>query len=258
MKKVGSVMALFARETLGKVLAVLALMCVVQAGVYYAAVQKMLDACQNVAEDSYMRFMPLVPTVIVSWLALMWITWMLVKQGVGSGSKPIYTLRRLQLTERQIWACQAVYQVLVYFLFWAVLTVLYFGLIRCYLAALPAPLVSSQTLFLMAYQQPYLHGLLPLADGWGWVRNLIWIVTLGMSTATASYQLRRNKPAITTLILLGTIMILGRQLGLGNTTGLALGIGVPVLLVVIELCFLVFYKHEEEEKTSEQGGDGNA
>lgn len=255
MKKVGSVMALFARESLRKVLVTLVVMCLVQAGMYYAAVQRVLAQYQTMENSEAMQT-PLLFTV-VTWIAFLFISWLLAKQGTGSGSQPTYTLRRLQLTEQQIWACQAVYQTLVYFLFWAVLTVLHFGLLWYFLPKLPDLLVSSQSLFLMAYQQPRLHGLLPLADGWGWVRNLVWFVTLGMSVATASMRLRRNQPPVTTIILLAAILVGSLGMTMGDAGRLALGICVPVLLVVLDLCYTVFDKWKEEP-TAEQGGMDDA
>ena len=246
MRKYGSVMALYARETLWRVLAVLAALCVVQAGVYVALGLEALPLYEAPVAGENIPLVMLTPISIVSRAAMLVICWWLLRQGSDSGSW--YTLRRLNVTEQQVWACQAVYNILLGLICWGVVTGLSFGLLGWYLGQVPEAFRSGQSIFLLSYQLPELHGLLPLEDGWVWLRDIVWVLSLGTSLATGSWELRRGKHPLTTYGVAAVILIVGVPIPMGSSARLAIGTVIPALLAGMGLSLTVFSSRKEKER----------
>lgn len=51
---------------------------------------------------------------------------------------------------------------------------------------------GAQGIFVDFYRSEFLHGLLPLADGYLWVRNVVFVLALGVLTAYMQLGLRRK------------------------------------------------------------------
>ena len=246
MRKYGSVMALYARATLGRVLAVLGILCAVQAVVYGWGIRGAAMLRAEALSGENVPLVMLTPLGIVSAAAMLVICWWLLRQYSDSGSW--YTLRRLNVSERQVWGCQVVYHILVLLICWGVLTGLYFGLFAWYLRQLPEAFGSGQLLFVMSYQVPQFHGLLPLADGWVWLRNIVWILALSMSLATGSWELRRGRHPMTTYAVVAVILFMGVPVPMSSFSRVAIGTAIPALLVVIELTLTVFSSTRDREQ----------
>ena len=113
--------------------------------------------------------------------------------GTSFSSKTGYTLDRLSISPRAIFFCQAVYNLFVYVILWAIQLGICFGLCVYYVKKAPAELVGNQTVFLAFYRNSLLHALLPLADIWTWIRNAFLLIALSIATAEYPYKQRQKK-----------------------------------------------------------------
>lgn len=68
-------------------------------------------------------------------------------------------------------------------------------------AAQDPDMVNSQTVFLAFYRVPFLHSLLPLADGWRYVRNAVLCAALGVCAAAFPVQQRQGNRGFAAVIL---------------------------------------------------------
>ena len=118
----------------------------------------------------------------------------------GAGSRYGYTLRRLRVSQRELFLWQAAHNAVCYFLLLAVQTLIVLALCRVYAAQDP-DMVNSQTVFLAFYRVPFLHSLLPLADGWRYVRNAVLCAALGVCAAAFPVQQRQGNRGFAAVIL---------------------------------------------------------
>lgn len=141
------------------------------------------------------------------------ITLLLSLTGCEFSAKQGYTLRRLNIKEKNILICQSLYNATVYGIFFISQALLYYLFCMVYLNfAADNPntfdgFLSNQTVFLAFYRSDILHALMPMEDIVKHISSLIMIFALGFSTASASYFMRRKKLFIETFILIPVILI---------------------------------------------------
>ena len=76
---------------------------------------------------------------------------------------------------------------------------------------------GAQGIFVDFYRSEFLHGLLPLADGYLWVRNVVFVLALGVLTAYMQLGLRRkNGGRRLALVVLTGLMLLVLPVGFGS------------------------------------------
>ena len=242
MKRFFSLVAFYARGSLPRILIALAVLCAVQAGVFLVRVDNVL---QVYAQQGMREFIMLSPVHLLSIWAFLYISWKLLRQGASAVSER--TMARLPVSRRMISLAQILYNLAVLFLFWAVLTALYYGLWNYYLSQLPETYVSPQGFFYWSYVNPTLHGFLPMEDGPVWVRNFLWLMSLSVSLAAASDCLRRGRNPLSTYLLLMFLLFTGVEAGIGSTKRTIVGIVVPLFLMFIEMIRLVAFDREEKE-----------
>lgn len=144
---------------------------------------------------------------IVFGICLLLLTALLCLNGCEFGTKQGYTLRRLRVSQREIFLWQAAQNALCYFLLWAVQTSLVVILCRYYVAHCQEitiwhpGMVNDQTVVLAFYRNSFLHSLLPLADVWRWVRNAVGCAALGVCAAAFPAQQRRGHRSVAAAIL---------------------------------------------------------
>ena len=76
---------------------------------------------------------------------------------------------------------------------------------------------GAQGIFVDFYRSEFLHGLLPLADGYLWMRNVVFVLALGVLTAYMQLGLRRkNGGRRLALVVLTGLMLLVLPVGFGS------------------------------------------
>ena len=103
---------------------------------------------------------------------------LLLASSLGSNSRYGYTLRRLRISERCVflWSCAC--NALCYAVLWCVQIMAAVGA-AFWNAKSAVYSAGPQGVFVDFYRSGFLHGLLPLADGYVWTRNLIFVLALG-------------------------------------------------------------------------------
>ena len=205
MKQQLSLFTLSIRASFYKILAVLALSGVVQAVLFYIA----MDGNTGL-ESAFARAF----SSVVFAVTFVAVVWLLVRWHGKGGSNVSYTLRRLGLPERTFILWNALYCALVYLIFWA--AQLGFALLFCkYYAMVTNPdFLNPQTVFLAFYRSDYLHSLLPLAEISRWVRNIACVIGLGACTAAAPCLERRKiHPFLPSIPIVLFVLFFARPVG---------------------------------------------
>ena len=184
MRQHVSVLMLFARSSIYKVVAVLAAMAAVECGLFYYLLQSKAGeiasgtvAFESLFEWHYVAFI-LSTIVLVAVLMQVW---------DGTGSKVRYTLHRLSIPERQVVLWNGLYNFGCVLLLWMVQAMVALGLCVWYTQVAPEEFVNHQTVALAFSRSTFLHRLIPRDDLWSWVLILVVSFTLGLTVAWDSY-----------------------------------------------------------------------
>ena len=140
----------------------------------------------------------------------------------GTGSRYGYTIRRLQISESQVLLWSSVCNALCFAFVWCVQLMASVGTAALH-AADARYAEGAQGIFVEFYRSEFLHGLLPLADGYLWVRNGSFVLALGVLTAYMQLGLRRKNGGrrLTLAVLTGLLLLaLPVRFGSGRIAGL--------------------------------------
>ena len=140
----------------------------------------------------------------------------------GAGSRYGYTLRRLQISESQVLLWSSVCNALCFACVWCVQVMGAIGAAALH-AADARYAEGAQGIFVDFYRSEFLHGLLPLADGYLWVRNGSFVLALGVLTAYMQLGLRQKNGGrrLTLAVLTGLLLLaLPVRFGSGRIAGL--------------------------------------
>ncbi|MCI9316996.1 MAG: hypothetical protein HFF67_03035 [Oscillospiraceae bacterium] len=182
MNKHLSVLAMWARSNLRRVLALLGLMAVLEAALF--AVQ--LGRLSGGALEDLLKGVPAIAAITLQ-------VYMFFLCYSGDEEKGVgYALGRLSIREETAILWKGVCNTAYLLLFWAVQTVLAVLFAHWYAAGLDPASRTAQTVFLAFYRVPFLHGLLPLGEWTGYVRNLLVVLGLGLESGAAACRRRRG------------------------------------------------------------------
>ena len=158
--------------------------------------------------------------------------------GLGSNSRYGYTLRRLRISERCVflWSCAC--NALCYAVLWCVQIMAAVGA-AFWNAKSAVYSAGPQGVFVDFYRSGFLHGLLPLADGYVWARNALFVLALGCVTACIQLGLRR-KGSRSWLVCMGLTFLLVLNLSVQYTAGRSTGIFHAITALLVGLGFLGF------------------
>ena len=177
MKKHSSVFMLMARSTIYRILGLLIIMAVAEAGLFWLRLQQG-------AIDGNFSLEAIISESRLSWACAAFFLFVNVILSWGSYTiSDTYTAARLSVSGKAVYLWQCIYNTLCYLLFWMVQILIGIGLCRVYEAMAPAEFVSNQTVFLAFYRSNFLHSFLPFEDTWVWVRNILLVVALGIGSS---------------------------------------------------------------------------
>lgn len=183
--------------------------------------------------------------------ALVLLCAMLCLQGCQlSGGKMGYTLARLPLSEKAATALWALAHMGCIVILWAWQLAVTFVLWRCYARAVPANAASNLMCAINFYDSVFLHNLLPLADGYRHVRNILWVLSLGPATAAFGYFQRRGhvRKEVLLLALLGLW-----SFSTDISTGLDIAFSVAWLLLLASVVYGMWEVSQDEDEN--ENGD---
>jgi len=206
MKRSLSIFALFARSSFRQMGLIFIALALVQTVIFYFTLGN-LTAIGMPGLEIALDSSPLLISFIVAFTLLAFV---LCRIGSETGSRVSYTLRRLALSEKQIFLLQSVYNTLAFLLLWLFEALVIFGLCQLYPHWADQTLVTNQTVMLAAYRSKFFHLLMPLSDYYVAIAlGLFWFST-GVSSAMAPFQQRRHggKPLRYSFVPLMMIYIL--------------------------------------------------
>lgn len=143
------------------------------------------------------------------WFALLLLVFLTLSTASTKGSKSVYTMNRLGLSELQMTLVFGGVFTLYFLLYWAI----QLGLAYAYFVWYSRfSLVSSNAFMLACWRSEWLHTLLPLGEWWGYLRNIVICLSFGFSAAFGSHLSRRGKLPLASLFppLLCAVMLNGR------------------------------------------------
>lgn len=117
--------------------------------------------------------------------------------GHTKGSKSVYTMNRLGLSEEQVTLVFGVVFTGYFLLYWALQIAAAYGFFLWYSRF---TLVSSNSFMLACWRSEWLHTLLPLKEWWGYLRNLAICLSFGFSAAIGSQKLRHGKSPLLSVV----------------------------------------------------------
>lgn len=234
MKRHLSIWMLMARSTIYKVLGLFLALTAVDGTLFALALRR------GASEYGLEQVLTEWPFPIAFGACLLLLMVVLCLNGCEFSAKQGYTLRRLRVSQRELFLWQAVHNVVCCFLLLAVQTLIVLALCWVYVARYP-DMVNGQTVFLAFYRVPFLHSLLPLADAWRYVRNAVLCVALGVCAAAFPVQQRQGKRGIAVVILTISTVAFFCQSMAGGDFGM---IGAAVVVVTVALFNVSEVLHE--------------
>ena len=160
---------------------------------------------------------------------------------IGKSVKTIYTMNRLGLSENQMTLVFGLVFSGYFLLYWALQIALCYGLFIWYSRF---TLVSSNTFMLACWRSEWLHTLLPLAEWWGWLRNVVLWLSYGFTAAFGSQLLRRGKYPFAALVP----PVLWIFIPTGRIGELGLDILLTVLLAAFTIGFFFSMRGGQEDE----------
>lgn len=128
-------------------------------------------------------------------------------------SRSRYILMRLRVTRTRIFVVETVYNVLCLAVLFALQIGAAFWMVWLYADAVGAEYTGGQLLFLTFYRNNFLHCLLPMADTWKWLRNVLLLLALGMSAA-CGVEAARRKYVIPISLYVVTVCTFASRMGI--------------------------------------------
>lgn len=248
MKKYISILELFARNTIYKVLLVLLAMGVTQFAMFRKAMLEWIpmdyyDLDFQAIEHYTLEYMvDRSNSHIFMGIAFVLITAILCWNGCNIGSKSNYTLQRLQVKEKTIFIMQSIYNSFCYVLLLGAQIVVF--LLQAGVYVTQSEHVTNQTVFLAFYRNDFMHSILPLEGAMRWITNILILLGCGMSAAVFTYLQRRGKVAWSLFVVVACVLV-GFVQELGELLALVTAFIVAVI-VALTAYFHVFQKKEDD------------
>lgn len=190
MRRHLSVLLLFVRHSIYKVLLLLAGLGAAEALLFWRALS-LMRADPELSTGLELAFEN-AHTALLFGAAFLLLCVLLAGVGCELGSRQGYTLNRLSIGPRAVLVWQAVCNCLYLLLFWAVQILLVLLLCRWYVSTVDPANAGPQTIFLAFYRSDLLHALLPMEHTAVYVRNAILLPAVAVSLACWPARQRRG------------------------------------------------------------------
>ena len=246
MRKHISVLGLWIRCSLYKILGILAIMSIVEYMLFYFTLNNELSVYEITGTFSRPEALIDRSGIFLCFAtAFIVITVLLSIYGCQFGSKTSYTLQRLSINEKYVFLYQSVYNSFVYILFWSAQTVLCILMLKNYTSQAPTEFIGEQSVLLAFYRSTRLHPLLPFSDIMLWARNIILLIALSLGAAEFPYIQRRGKKSVTVIALALYTVVLWKQdiSPLGSLISCIL----IAIAVLVSVSYQLFAKEETED-----------
>lgn len=243
MKKYLSVFGLFAQSSIYKILGIILLMILAETDLFaYAYIPAMssegIGRFEHYIDRSHIELCLAAAFIVI--------TIVLCLQGTEFSSKVGYTLRRLSVSEKAVFFCQAIFNTISYLILWAVQVGILYAFSLWYTTKTPTEFVNNQSIFLSSYRSEFFHTILPLSEVMLWIRNILLFISLGFASAEFPYIQRRRKHSLF-IVPLSIFMLLFFITGIGAVENIMASIFIFVIVVCKSL-YDIYHKEESYDK----------
>ena len=202
MKKYLSVFSVIARESIWRISFLWIVSAVLQTVFFYREMlsenvqsSKMVAKAFTSYEDNITVPMLFALTILLTGILLM-------KTGMDFRTRTGYTLRRLRITEKQVYVLQSVYNSLMLFILFLFETALCFAFVNWGTTFFDARYITNQTVYLTFYSSEFLSDMFAGRDIINILRNLLMIASMGFNISCFSHMWRRGRKHILGALLL--------------------------------------------------------
>lgn len=209
MKQHLSVFLRFVRSNFYKLLLFYALLAMAQVGLVAWEAKQGAQLFHDAVDGSWA--FRLWQVGYLATLILLWVT------GGEFGSRQGYTLKRLGISYQMVYLWQAVYNCVMFFLFWAVMAGAMFVAAWVFYRMVPTR-AENHNLFLSFYLGQYLHNLMPVTNAVRWIRNVVITLALGFTGAHFPLQQRRKRFSFSAIVA-GVCGMFGMSYGFTGSDG---------------------------------------
>lgn len=191
MKKTTSIWMLCARNTVNKLLGLLALSAAVQSILF---LWKAVTVEEELTMILWVSHIPLIFLITLS----MWTMTLTMPSLYRAGG----TMQRLQTEKKDLYFTCVCYNFITYGILWGAQVLLLLALFHLYGHFAPAELFGHQTIGLTFYTDWFLHSLLPVSDWTRYVRNICLVLGLACAAAAVPLRTRKREKRYRTLVIL--------------------------------------------------------
>lgn len=242
MKKVISVFELFVRNTVYKIFMIFVALGVVEIVRFWTRMQEQIalqESQEGMVGGGSLEFIVNSSSQYGCYTAaFVLITAILGFSTCNFGSVQSYILKRLRISEWELFWIQSVYNVLCYVLLMGVQ--LGFLLVMGYLYMTHNDDVTNQTLFLAFYRNAFMHSILPMEEWSRLVVNLLMYGGMAVTVASVPY-FQRNRKVIWEAVVVMGILAVGFEAELGSAVPYSLAlIVVSITVLSIRRVYLHF------------------
>lgn len=235
MKKYLSVFSVIARESMVKISVLWVISAVLQTVFFVREMVRGKANDTKLISYAFDLFDDKIGLPVVFGVTVLLMGILLIKTGMEFRTKTGYTLRRLRITEKQIFVIQAVYNCVMLFMLFVFEAALCFFLVTWGTTRIDAELVTNQTVYLTFYTTGFLKEIFAGRNIVTAIRNIIFIIALGFNLSAFSYLWRRgSKYIFGVLVLVVCAFIFAAGTGLSYTENIPLSVtAVGVLLIAL-------------------------
>lgn len=208
MKKYLSVFTVIARESIWRIPILWIVSALLQTAVFYLNMfsERVLE--NKFLSDAFNAYTDELCLPFVFFLTLLLTGLLLMKTGMEFRTKTGYTLRRLRISEKQVYVIQSIYNCLMIFLLFIFEVSLCFALANWGTTFIKADYITNQTVYLTFYTASFLQEIFAGRNIVAVIRNILIILSLGFNLSAFSYLWRRGSKYIFGILVLSAAVFL--------------------------------------------------
>lgn len=233
MKKYLSVFSVIARESVWRISIFWVFSAVLQTLFFYKEMISEDVRNSRLVAEAFSSYEDRITVPMIFALTVLITGILLMKTGMDFRTRTGYTLRRLRITEKQVYVLQSVYNCLILFILFLFETVLCFVFVNWGTSFIEPEYITNQTVYLTFYSSEFINDMFAGRDIINLLRNLLMIISLGFNLSCFSYMWRRGRKHIlgALLLVIWSFMFWWCP-GFGNFENIAISVASVGMLIV--------------------------
>ena len=202
MKKYLSVFFVIARESIYRISFLWLISAIFQIAAFYFEMFTEHMLSTKLIGEAFAPYGDRICIPLIFALTILFTGILLMKTGMEFRVKTGYTLRRLRISEKQVFVIQSFYNSMMILLLFMLETALCFFLAEWGTTFIDPKYIANQTVYLAFYSSEFISNIFAGRDVMILVRNIIVMVTVGVNLSLFTYSWRRGKKYIFGVLVL--------------------------------------------------------